>query len=207
MRALLKGVLLTVIVLALLGATATLVFLKTTGLNARGTPGRVETALARTARAWAVPGEYRGLTNPVLRNAESVRSGLEHFADHCATCHANDGSGDSDMGRGMFPPAPDMTESGTQSLSDGELFYIIEQGIRFTGMPAWGTGTIEGEESSWHLVNFIRYLPDLTPEEIAEMEAINPRPPAEIRQEIEAERFLQGDDAAAAPPAHDAGAH
>ena len=119
---------------------------------------------------------------------------MAHFADHCASCHANDGSGDTELGRSLFPPAPDMRQPATQDLSDGALFYVIEHGIRFTGMPAWGTGTAADEESSWHLVNFIRHLPNLTSEQVQEMEGMNPRPPAEIRQEIEEERFLAGEE-------------
>lgn len=200
----LKGAALAIAALALLGAIGTLVFIKATGLSARATPGSVETAVARRLRAVAVPGDYRDLRNPVLSNEESVRSGVAHFADHCATCHANDGSGNTEMGKGMFPPAPDMRVAATQDLSDGALFYIIEHGIRFTGMPAWGTGTVEGEEGSWHLVNFIRHLPGLTAEELEEMAAMNPRPPAEVRQEIEAERFLSGEEPAPAqaPASH-----
>ena len=101
-----------------------------------------------------------------------------------------------------------MRNRATQELADGKLFYIIEHGVRFTGMPGWGTGTIEGEEASWHLVHFIRHLPDLTPEEIEAMEAINPRAPADVRREIEEERFLQGGDVAAEPaaPSHEQGA-
>ena len=207
MRPMLKGAVLAVVILGVLGSVAGLAFVKVTGLSARGTPGAVETAVARRLRAAAVPREYRGLTNPVLRNDESIRNGMAHFADHCASCHANDGSGDTEMGKSMFPPAPDMRASATQSLSDGELFYIIEHGVRFTGMPAWGTGTIAGEEASWHLVHFIRQLPDVTTEELEEMAAMNPKPPAEIRQEIEAERFLRGDDLAPAEPAVPAHAH
>lgn len=194
----LKGALVTLLIVAVAGVAGALFYVKATGLSARATPGPVETAVARRLRVWAVPGEYRDLANPVLRNQESIRNGMAHFADHCATCHANDGSGDVQMGEGMFPPAPDMRARATQELTDGELFYIIEHGVRFTGMPAWSTGTTEGEESSWHLVNFIRHLPDLTEEEIAEMEDMNPRPPAEIRQEIENERFLSGEDPAPA---------
>lgn len=202
----LKSALVTLLVVAVGGVLAVVGYLKVTGLSTRATPGPVETAVARRLRAMAVPGEYAGLANPVLRTDESVGNGMAHFADHCAVCHANDGSGNIEMGQSMFPPAPDMRAAATQELSDGELFYIIEHGIRFTGMPAWGTGTIEGEESSWHLVNFIRHLPNITPEEIAEMEGMNPRPPAEIRQQIEEERFLRGEDPAPAespqPHAH-----
>lgn len=190
----LKGALVAVLVLAVAGSVAAIVFVQATGLSARATPSPVETAIARRLRALAVPGEYDDLMNPVLRNDESVRNGMAHFADHCAACHANDGSGNTETGTRMFPPAPDMRQPATQELSDGALFYIIEHGVRFTGMPAWGTGTIEGEEASWHLVSFIRHLPQITAEEIEQMEAMNPRSPEEIRQEIEAERFLQGSD-------------
>ena len=201
MQPILKGALAAVIVIVLLCGIVVIAFVRTTGLTAQATPGPVETAVARRLRAWAVPAEYRDLANPMLRNEESIRSGMAHFADHCAVCHANDGSGDVEMGRALYPPAPDMRESATQSLSDGELFYIIEHGVRFTGMPGWGTGTFEGEEASWHLVNFVRHLPNLTAEEVEEMMAMNPRPPAEIRQEIAAERFLAGDDVTPAQPA------
>jgi mono/diheme cytochrome c family protein len=86
-----------------------------------------------------------------------------------------------------------MRLAATQALSDGELFYIIENGIRLTGMPGWGTGTPEGEAESWELVHFIRELPRLTAEDIAAMEAMNPRSLEEIRLELEEERFLRGD--------------
>ena len=132
----LQAALVTLIVLAVAGLAGAFFFVKTTGLSARATPGTIETAVARGLRAWAVPGDYRELTNPVLPNEESFRSGMAHFADHCATCHANNGSGDVEMGNGLFPPAPDMRSAATQELSDGELFYIIEHGVRFTGMPA-----------------------------------------------------------------------
>jgi hypothetical protein len=97
----------------------------------------------------------------------------------------------------MYPPAPDMRAAATQSLSDGELFSIIENGIRLTGMPAWSTGTTEGERDSWALVHFIRGLPALSAADFERMEALNPRTPAEFREEEAARRFLAGEDEAA----------
>lgn len=85
-----------------------------------------------------------------------------------------------------------MRLAATQNLEDHELFYIIENGIRLTGMPAWGTGTKAGEEESWRLVRFIRHLPRITPEEIEQMEGLNPKSPEKIRQQLEEERFLGG---------------
>lgn len=203
MRPAIKGALVTLAILALAGLLGTVIFVKATGLSARGTPGAIETAVAGRLRALAVPSEYSRLTNPVLMNEESVANGMAHFADHCAQCHGNDGTG-AEMGKDMFPPTPDLKASSTQSLGDGTLFYVIEHGVRFTGMPAFGTGTFEGEESSWHLVNFIRHLPKLTPEQLEEMAAMNPRPPAEVLQEIEEQRFLAGEEPTApeAPAPH-----
>jgi mono/diheme cytochrome c family protein len=127
---------------------------------------------------------------------------MAHYADHCAACHANDGSGETEIGRGLYPKAPDMRLPATQSLTDGELFYIIENGVRLTGMPAWSTGHDDGAEATWHLVHFIRELPRLTPEKIDEMKRLNPRSPAEIQQEIEEEKFLHGGgDEPPSPPA------
>ena len=123
-----------------------------------------------------------------------IADGLAHFADHCAICHGNDGAGDTNYGKRLFPRSPDLRLPETQNLTDGELFHIIEQGIRFTGMPGFGDGTEEGVHASWHLVHFIRHLRDLTEDELASMEKLNPRPPAEVRQEIEEERFLLGLD-------------
>ena len=181
----------------------------TVGVSARPQPGRLETVAAQTVRSIAIRTRIRGLTNPVPATPDVIAEGRDHFADHCAVCHGNDGSGDTEMGRGLYPRAPDMRLPATQNLTDAELFYIIENGVRLTGMPGWSTGTREGETSSWHLVHFIRHLPKLTDDEVEHMESLNPKSPGEIRQEIEAEQFLNGADVPA-PPAtgsHEHGDH
>ena len=170
------------------------------GVSARPQPSALESMTARTIRGIAIRARVRGVTNPVPASEAVITEGMEHFADHCAVCHGNDGSGNSEMGRGLYPRAPDMRLPATQNLSDAELFYIIENGVRLTGMPGWSTGTKEGEISSWHLVHFIRHLPKLTEEEIQQMENLNPKSPAEYQQKLEEEKFLQGGDAPTAPP-------
>jgi mono/diheme cytochrome c family protein len=172
------------------------------GVSARAQPGRIETMVAHTMRRLAIPGADRNRPNPVALSDEIIAEGMAHYADHCAACHANNGSGETEMGLGLYPKPPDMRLPATQSLTDGELFYIIENGIRLTGMPAWSTGTTEGATASWHLVHFIRRLPNLTAAELADMEAVNPRSPAEFQQQVDEERFLRGDDVAPAKPAH-----
>lgn len=181
MRALMR---LVVLILALIGLGAVVagVWLAAGGIGAREAPGPIETAAARRLRALAIPRAAHDLKNPARQTPETLRSGLEHFADHCAVCHANDGSGETEFGRGMYPRPPDMRRGATQSLSDGALFYIVENGVRFTGMPAWGTGTPEGEAASWHLVQFVRHLPKITAAELEEMKALNPKTADERRE-------------------------
>jgi mono/diheme cytochrome c family protein len=167
-------------------------YIVTTGVSARPEPGALEALTARTIRGIAIRTRVQALTNPVPATDAVIMEGMEHFADHCAACHANDGSGNTEMGRGLYPRAPDMRLPATQNLSDAELFYIIENGVRLTGMPGWSTGTKDGETASWHLVHFIRHLPKLTDAEVERMEELTPKSPQEVRQQIEEEKFLQG---------------
>ena len=172
------------------------------GLSARSEPTRAEALLARTMRRAATPSADRNRTNPVQPTADVLNDALEHFADHCAACHANDGGGDTPMGRGLYPKAPDLRDATTQKLTDGELFSIIENGVRLTGMPAWGDGTEEGQRASWALVHFVRHLPSITPDEIDRMQQLNPKTPAELEEQEEQRRFLEGGDTPPASPEH-----
>ncbi len=180
-----------------------LMALRGRGVDARSEPSWIETRGALFLRGWMTPARYKTLLNPVATSPEVIAEGRAHFADHCASCHANDGSGNTDMGRSLYPRVPDMRLARTQGLSDGEIFCIIENGVRLTGMPGWSTGTPEGEKASWQLVQFIRHLPTITAEEVAEMEQLNPRSPAELREEKAIDDFLNG----AAPPAEPTAPH
>src|SRR5437763_1056075 len=144
------------------------------GISARGEPSSLEASLAFKARRMALRGS-RDRRNPVSPAPEVISAGLSHFADHCASCHANDGSGQTEMGQHLYPRVPDIRLARTQELTDGELFAIIEDGVRFTGMPAWGDKSEQSQLASWHLVHFIRHLPHLTPQERLRMEALNPK--------------------------------
>ncbi|MDO8678634.1 MAG: c-type cytochrome [Acidobacteriota bacterium] len=202
MRPVPKALLLFVGLAGLVGAAGGC-YMISTGFSARPEPGGLETFAALTIRNIAIGRQARGLNNPVERSPEIIAGGRAHFADHCASCHANDGSGNTTIGKGLYPKVPDMRLARTQDLSDGELFYIIENGVRMTGMPAWGTGQPSGESASWHLVHFIRHLPELSKPELEEMAALNPTSPDQFRQRQIDAQFLEGDTepSAAAPPA------
>ena len=164
------------------------------GFSTREQPTGMERWVARQARDMAMPAEAKSKTNPVANSPEVMEAARAHWADHCASCHANDGSGDTVVGKNLYPPAPDMRLPATQQLTDGELFYIIQNGIRLTGMPSWGTGSSHDEEDSWKLVHFIRHLSQITLEEKKAMEKLNPKSPDDLREEQEEEKFLRGED-------------
>jgi len=188
-------ILLVVVLLAIVGVAFSFLH---DGVSAKATPTALEVAMARKARHMALPSASRTLTNPVPASEENLRDARLHFADHCAICHGNDGSCDTMMGSGLYPKPPDLRLAETQKLSDGELFWIIENGVRFTGMPAFSTRH-SSKEDSWKLVHFIRHLPQLTAEERLEMERNNPKSPADLLEEQQENDFLNGKTPA--PPA------
>lgn len=167
------------------------------GFSARDQPTVLEAFVARTARRLATPASMKNARNPFTATPEMLSEARAHFADHCATCHANNGSGQTTIGQNMYPKPPDMRLAQTQQLTDGEIYSIIHNGIRLTGMPAWGEAG--KDEDSWKLVLFIRHLPQLTAEEVREMEKLNPQSPEELREQMEEEQFLN-EEAQAPPP-------
>ncbi len=180
-----------VVLVALVVAVAT--SLLHDGLSARTTPTKFEIMVARNVRHLAIPSNARLAQNPLLDSPEDLRDAQLHFADHCAICHANDGGGQTMIGGGLYPKPPDLRLPETQNLTDGELFWIIENGVRFTGMPAFSNGGEHGGmQGSWKLVHFIRHLPHLTAAERIEMEHYNPKGPDDRAEEQQENDFLNG---------------
>jgi cytochrome c553 len=126
-----RHVLITLLVVILLIGVAAFAFLKAAvgGFSARAELSAIETMTARWARRAAVPAAAKAIRNPVPETPEILADARAHWADHCASCHANSGSGDTEMGKHMYPPAPDMHQPATQNLSDGELFYVTQNGV------------------------------------------------------------------------------
>lgn len=182
------GILLLVVLATVTSAALYGLHLKHRGFSARDEPSEVEILAARTMRNMAIPRSARTEENPWkgLDTPENLKAAREHFGDHCAECHANDGSGKTEMGQNLYPKAPDMRLAATQNLTDGELYYIIENGVRLTGMAAWGNPReMEQDDDSWKLVLLIRHLPHLTPEEIKDIESYNPKGKMEMEDEMQ----------------------
>ena len=142
-------------------------YVRNRGFSSREEPSWMETFLARNARKLATPAAAKGLPNPETMTPEKWAEAREHFVEHCSVCHGTDGRGDTTFGKNMYPKVPNLAGAQTQGLSDGEMFYIISNGVRLTGMPAFGGE--DSPESIWHLVSFIRRLPNLSAEEIKQL--------------------------------------
>lgn len=152
------------IVLLAVVAVAALWMLREHGLVSDRQPGRLETAIARRLVVLSIPASARKVTNPLSGNDEAWRDGMEHFQEHCATCHGRAGRADSAFAKKMYPPVPDLTDPAIQRMSDGALFAIIQNGVRWTGMPAFRSE--HSAEETWKLVAFIRRVPTLSPADL-----------------------------------------
>ena len=86
----------------------------------------------------------------------SIEEGDKLFGTECAACHGLDGHKPTDAGRWMYPRAADLTPPKVQQYSDRELFWIIKNGIRLSGMPAFGR--VESDEHIWNLAHYVRTL-------------------------------------------------
>jgi mono/diheme cytochrome c family protein len=119
-------------------------------------PGTVESDAAIALKKITIGGKDR--QNPVRDNDQAVKTGAEHFQHHCQVCHGLDGHNTGvPFAQKMSPPVLDLGEKDVQQYTDGQLKWIIENGIRFTGMPGW-KGILDDDEM-WNIVRFIRHLP------------------------------------------------
>jgi mono/diheme cytochrome c family protein len=120
-------------------------------------PGDVESRMAAEAKKMKIGG--KDWQNPTPDTPAVGKTGMEHFQHHCQVCHGLDGHGTGVPFAGkMSPPVIDLGDKNVQQYKDGQLKWIIENGIRFSGMPGW-KGVLEDDEM-WSIVRFIRHLPE-----------------------------------------------
>lgn len=150
------------ILLVALGAAAIVV---TGAFNTAATvpPGRLEKQIAAYALDRSVSKRAREVKNPFPASPEVLREGMEEYREYCVVCHGAPGVDTGAIGVGLNPPAPDLTITKVQARTDGQLHWLTSQGIRMTGMPAFGP--THSDEEIWKIVTFLRRLESLTPEE------------------------------------------
>ena len=145
------------------------IFLIRRGFSAREEPSALEKVLAREARNLSIPSRAAKETNPWKATPDNLKEARDIFIDRCAICHDSNGSGATTVGSNLYPKPPDLRTERTQSLTDGEIHYIIRNGVRLTGMPAWGNPHEEQDDTSWKLVLYIRDLRQSTKPELAQV--------------------------------------
>ena len=130
-------------------------------------PGALERKAAAFALDRSVHRHAPKGANPLKTDPEVLRGGLAHYKAMCVTCHGAPGVDASEAGEGLNPPAPDLSTGKVQRRTDGELFWLVQGGIRMTGMPAFGP--THKDEEIWKIVAFVRRLPALSPDEVREL--------------------------------------
>jgi predicted CXXCH cytochrome family protein len=126
--------------------------------TARKEPPAIETDVATWLLRHSIPESAKNAANPLGKDPSDITAGRELFRAKCESCHAYDGSGKTEIGAGTYPRPP-VLRSLVTSLSDGEIFYHIRNGIRNTAMPAWNMP----DRETWQIVTYIRHLPIVTP--------------------------------------------
>jgi mono/diheme cytochrome c family protein len=154
---------LSLLALVFLGAA----LVKWRGFRASSPPGPFETSVARSIRDFAIPRTEHRRTNPVAGEPAALAQGQEAFLARCAVCHGVDGRGGTPIGANQYPRVPDLRSDPTQRLSDGDIRYIIENGVQLSGMPAMRGAHSETEAETWKLVTYVRSFRSVTPEEAA----------------------------------------
>jgi mono/diheme cytochrome c family protein len=127
------------------------------GCTAGKQPSQEETSVANAAKDVTISLEAGKMKNPLPATDEVVSQGREVFLGSCAQCHGADARGDTDIGRNMYPPAMDLSSSHVQHWSDAELFWIMQNGVRLTGMPSWKSSISDND--TWKLARFIHNVP------------------------------------------------
>lgn len=127
-------------------------------ISALDSPGHLETRLATFAKHHIVAREAARMRVIELPSSEaSANIGQVLFSIECATCHGKDGRSPTHIGQSMYPRVPDLGSPEIQSWSDPQLFWIVENGVRLSGMP--GFRKFNTDDQLWHLVHYIRTLP------------------------------------------------
>ena len=132
-------------------------------------PGQMEKKLAGYATSNWIHRNAGTQSNPLPPTPENLKAGQNDFEEHCAGCHGLEGDGENRFEADFYPPIPKLTGD-TQKWSDGELYFIIANGISMSGMPEFGKN--HDPKEIWGMVLWVRHLAQLSP---PEKEAIESR--------------------------------
>ena len=120
-------------------------------------PGSVESGVVRELKKNITIGG-KDDQNPAPDKQATIDEGRAHFGHHCQICHGLDGQNTGvPFAQQMSPPVADLNSKSVQAYSDGQLHWILMNGIKPSGMPSW-KGILEDDEM-WKIVRYLRHLP------------------------------------------------
>lgn len=129
--------------------------------SARAVPSAIEANVAMAAYDSSTPSKYKEMSNPLPSSTLDLMEAGGHYEEHCAVCHGDDGSGEPKFHGILYPRPTDLRSEDTQEMSDGELYWVIKNGVRWSGMPAFGKSG-DNDTHAWKIVAYVRHLPRLT---------------------------------------------
>ncbi len=120
-------------------------------------------------REASIESHAKNIKAPILGSATQIENGFRSYREMCAVCHTPPSGSDSPIKQGLNPPPPDLAEAEDHAMSNAELFWVIKNGIRMTGMPAWGPSHDDAE--IWDIVAFLKALPTIDANEYKRLDA------------------------------------
>ena len=127
-------------------------------------PGPVEMKIMPWVRDRSIHKRAAAVSNPFAHDPAVLPLGMEFYRESCVMCHGAPEVDVTAFAEGLNPAPPPLEDEEILRLSDGEIFWVIKNGIRMTGMPAF-EDAYESEEV-WQIVAYVRHLPEITEEEV-----------------------------------------
>ena len=152
------------LVAAILALVAASYFLVTGGALPAGQdskPGNLEKWAAKKSLQATMRREAQGLKSPLQPTDENLTAGIALYRFHCQVCHGGAAGGVSAIAKGLTPDPPQLAKHGVEDDPEGEIYWKVAHGIRFTGMPAFGE-TLSGSEM-WQIALFAKHMDSLPP--------------------------------------------
>ncbi len=151
------GIIVTILVIMIAGLI--IIYSGWYNVSAANRPAGFERWLFGTTMDNSVEKHSENLIAPNLESPEKIMEGFAHYNEMCVECHSAPGKSESDLAKGLNPKAPDLSKS-AQDMSAEQLFWVTKNGIKMTGMPAWGK--THSDDKIWSIIAFIEKLPGMT---------------------------------------------
>ena len=151
------GVVATILIIIIIGLI--IIYSGWYDVSAANKPTGFERWLFGTTMDNSVEKHSEDLAAPNLESPDKIKEGFVHYNEMCVECHGAPGENESELEKGLNPKPPDLSNS-AQDMSPEELFWVIKNGIKMTGMPAWGK--THSDDKIWSIVAFIEKLPGMT---------------------------------------------